>query len=330
MPLLTLHLLRLKTSCSAKDFLGQLQTAASNIEIVVAAEPRFLVVRPTKQDVSLLQDVEYNLMLLLRGQDGSEATRLMAKLSSSIEKEYKMFVGIPTKITSTYKDRNQTLLDEAARAPLTGSLDNPKIPDSSQNLELSPDLLRFMEENRSAGPMTMLNLLNFHKDGKPSYYQYGQVGSPCTLLLYQCSLSSLQGFKEVAGKRGGDAKIVGNVVAAPEAAATSQDHETVVAGADKWQEVAIVHYASIVHFCDMLAGEDYQAINAKWRLPVRRTRYCSNRSADFVTGFGGHPVVVYQRDRREWLLAEGQALACRFFRQIQFLSILLGRILLRT
>lgn len=35
-----------------------------------------------------------------------------------------------------------------------------------------------------------------------------------------------------------------------------------------WHEVAIVHYASIKHFCDMLAGEDYQAINEKFRLPV--------------------------------------------------------------
>lgn len=70
----------------------------------------------------------------------------------------------------------------------------------------------------------------------------------------------------MASKRGGDAKIVGNVVAPPKPTQDSAD--TVVAGADKWQEIAIVHYASIKHFCDMLAGEDYQAINEKFRLPV--------------------------------------------------------------
>ncbi|KAG8627658.1 hypothetical protein KVT40_005141 [Elsinoe batatas] len=34
-----------------------------------------------------------------------------------------------------------------------------------------------------------------------------------------------------------------------------------------WDEVAIVHYPSIRHFCDMAAGEDYQEINQKYRLP---------------------------------------------------------------
>lgn len=35
-----------------------------------------------------------------------------------------------------------------------------------------------------------------------------------------------------------------------------------------WNEISIVHYPSIKHFCDMLAGEDYQAINDEFRLPV--------------------------------------------------------------
>lgn len=35
-----------------------------------------------------------------------------------------------------------------------------------------------------------------------------------------------------------------------------------------WNEVSIVHYPSIRHFCDMLAGDDYQAINEKYRLAV--------------------------------------------------------------
>lgn len=64
--------------------------------------------------------------------------------------------------------------------------------------------------------------------------------------------SKTQHFIKVAGKRGGDAKIVGNVV--------SKDGD--------WNEISIVHYPSIKHFCDMLAGEDYQAINDEFRLPV--------------------------------------------------------------
>lgn len=37
---------------------------------------------------------------------------------------------------------------------------------------------------------------------------------------------------------------------------------------DEWNEISIVHYPTIKHFCDMLAMEDYQAINEKHRLGV--------------------------------------------------------------
>ena len=50
--------------------------------------------------------------------------------------------------------------------------------DSAQNLELSPDLLRFMDEltaEYGEKPVTMLNLLNFEREGKGAYYRYGQV-----------------------------------------------------------------------------------------------------------------------------------------------------------
>lgn len=69
----------------------------------------------------------------------------------------------------------------------------------------------------------------------------------------------------MAGRRGGDAKIVGNVVAP---SSTTSNPNAITATADTWQEIAIVHYPSITHFCDMLAGKDYQAINEKYRLPV--------------------------------------------------------------
>lgn len=184
MPLLSLHLLRLESTCGAEDFLKQLHTTDSNIEIIVASKPRYLVVRPTTQDVASLADSEYDLMLLLRGKDGS----LPASLRRLIQYEYKLFVGVPSKLLSNYPEKNRRLLKEAPLAKLTGSLDNPKMPESSQNLELSPDLLRFMKEIESSGPVTMLNLLNFTKDGKPSYYQYGQACPASPIQLIVCLL----------------------------------------------------------------------------------------------------------------------------------------------
>ncbi|KAF1353606.1 hypothetical protein BDV97DRAFT_410806 [Delphinella strobiligena] len=197
MPLLTLRLLRLRSS-------------AERFAQLLFKEP----VRPTKNDVPSLAGVDYDLMLLLRTENES----IPSSLRSIIQQEYKIIVGIPSKLLSAYPQRNRKLLEQAPYAKLTGSLDNPHVPESSQNLELSPNLLRFMKQK----------------------------------------------FVDVAARRGGDAKIVGNVVQ-PSPAVLDHEHTT-VAGTDTWQEIAIVHYASIVHFCDMLADRDDQAINARFRL----------------------------------------------------------------
>lgn len=242
MPLLNFHLLRLKDDIQPQTFLAHLQKADPSTKVIVASKPRHFVVKTTTQDAEVLNK-PWDLMLLLQGSQNS----LPDSVSQHISSQYTLPVGIPSKLLSAYPEKNARLIKEASSAGLTGSLDNPQMPDSSQKLELSPELLKFMEQllKEHDGPVTMLNLLKFKPDGKQSYYQYGQQ------------------FIEVAKKRGGDAKIVGNVVAAA-------DGET-----SGWDEIAIVHYASIKHFCDMLAGADYQAINEKFRLPVRGDQHRS-------------------------------------------------------
>lgn len=170
MPLLTLHLLQLSDICTAESFTKQLLKPEHSTEIVVASKPRYLVVRPTKHDVPNLANTNYDLMLLLRAPNES----IPSSLRRDIKQEYKVFVGIPSKLLSTYPERNRQLISDAPSAALTGSLDSPSMPDSSQNLELSPDLLRFMKKLEHR-PVTMLNLLSFKEGGKPSYHQYGQV-----------------------------------------------------------------------------------------------------------------------------------------------------------
>jgi hypothetical protein len=234
MPLLNFHLLRLKGDIQPQNFVTDLQKADPSVKVIVASKPRHFVVKATTQDADILNK-PWDLMLLLQGPNNSLPDSILQHISS----KYSLPVGIPGKLLSAYPEKNARLIKEAPSAGLTGSLNNPKMPDSSQKLELSPDMLEFMEQllKEHDGPVTMLNLLKFKPDGKQSYYQYGQH------------------FIEVAGKRGGDAKIVGNVIAA--------DGEK-----GGWGEISIVHYASIRHFCDMLAGEDYQAINEKYRLSV--------------------------------------------------------------
>ncbi|MCJ1251770.1 hypothetical protein MMC30_009008 [Trapelia coarctata] len=247
MPLLTLHLLRLHPSTEPLSLLRSLSSTPS-IDIILASQPRYPVIQPTIIDISPLTS-QWHLLLLLHSPNNSG---IPFPLRSSITQEYKVIVGIPSKLLSTYQARDKKLLEAASEVKLTGSLDEAKrlIKASGQSLELSADLLRFMEEmegEEGPRPVTMLNLLSFLPEGKPKYYQYGQA------------------FVEVAGKRGGDAKIVGNVVKLPE----DQIDSSGGLGREQeewWNEISIVHYPSLRAFCDMLAGDDYQEINVKYRL----------------------------------------------------------------
>lgn len=172
MPLLTFHLLRLKDNIQPQTFLTNLSKAQPATKIIVASKPRHHVVKSLSQDADLLNK-PWDLLLLLQG-----PAALPDELAKHITEDYKLPVGIPGKLLSAYPQRNAQLIKEAKTAGLTGSLDNPKMPDSSQKLELSPELLGFMGElmQQHPGPVTMLNLLKFKPGGKQSYYQYGQVG----------------------------------------------------------------------------------------------------------------------------------------------------------
>ncbi|PGH28137.1 hypothetical protein AJ80_00027 [Polytolypa hystricis UAMH7299] len=252
MPLLTLHLLSLKPGIKPESVAQSLRKA-QGVEVIVASRPRGFVVRPEILDVPTLLNTKWDLLLLLR----SSGNGIPADLHASFVKdEYTVHAGIPSRLLSTYPEKNARLWREAPSAPLTGALDEARGKPSSQNLELSPALFEFMDELVKVHDksVTMLNLLHFHKDGKPHYYKYGQ------------------GFIPVAGKRGGDAKIVGNVVKPGPGQCDSRGDANKPED-EWWNEISIVHYPSIRHFCDMLAGADYQEINAKYRLGALRDTF---------------------------------------------------------
>ncbi len=87
----------------------------------------------------------------------------------------------------------------------------------------------------------MLNLLAFRKDDEDAHGNYQKYG---------------KAFADNVGiKRGGVAKIVGRVV---------NDEKESKEG--KWDEIALAHYPSTVHFADMVGSEDYQDANVRWRV----------------------------------------------------------------
>lgn len=106
----------------------------------------------------------------------------------------------------------------------------------------------------------MLNLLSFKPGKKDEYLKYG------------ASFAS-----DVGRKRGGEAKLVGNILG-----------EGKEGG---WDEMALAHYPSAKHFADLLASEDYQEVNGRWRVGSLRDTcilFCSEVGLDgFEGGKGG-------------------------------------------
>ena len=43
--------------------------------------------------------------------------------------------------------------------------------------------------------------------------------------------------------------------------------------AEDWDEMALAHYPSILHFADMLASEDYQEASRRFRIPAQRDMF---------------------------------------------------------
>ncbi|KAL4916045.1 hypothetical protein BDW62DRAFT_110566 [Aspergillus aurantiobrunneus] len=255
MPALSLHLLSLNPSINARDFVKELRTSP-NIKIIVASRPQRVIISPNILDQKPLLSEPWDVLLLLEPLHPREPA-FHPKLASHIRKEYRIRVGIPAKLLSTYPERDAQLKRDAATIPLTGSLDNLKPEKDSQNLEVSPELFAFMNEFAKVHdkPVTMLNLLHFHyPGGKENYFKYGQ------------------GFAPVASRRGGNAKLVGNVIRPGDSDSDSRGSADRPAE-EWWNEISIVHYPSIRHFCDMLAAEDYQEVNRKYRLGALRDTF---------------------------------------------------------
>ncbi len=108
----------------------------------------------------------------------------------------------------------------------------------------------------------MLNLLAFKEGRKEDYLRYGAEFA-----------------KSIGSRRGGNAKIVGSVVHGKKGEGD---------GGEGWDEVALAHYPSIEHFADMLASEDYQVVNQKYRVPSLKDTFilCTSELGLGIDGVG--------------------------------------------
>jgi hypothetical protein len=229
MPACTIHLLAL--SVPLTEFLSALRK--TTLKPITVSRVHRWIIRPTKLS-ALLNPPQWDILLILPD------TSLPPELASQVAHSWHCKTGIPSRLLQDFTVKNARLLRprDGDVPPLTGALDKPRIASSSQNLELSPELRTWISSSTAPhGAVSMLNLLAFLPNKKQDYLVYGRAFA-----------------ESIGARRGGTAKLVGNVLGA-----TSDGEE--------WEEFALAHYPSLDHFADMLASEDYQAVNAKWRVP---------------------------------------------------------------
>ncbi|KAL8626922.1 hypothetical protein Q9189_007384 [Teloschistes chrysophthalmus] len=234
MPVCSVFLLSLKTSIPT--FLAAVQATSPRLDPLVTAKVIRWIITPTSlsKESLLSPSSPWHVLVILPG----ALTTLPEHLQPLIENQWSIEAGIPSKLISTFSSTNHNLLHPSPVdvPPLTGSMVDSKTAPSAQSLELSGELRDWISGGKGPkGAVSMLNLLAFNPGLKDQYLEYGKAFA-----------------KSIGSKRGGVAKIVGKVL--PE----SCD--------DGWDEMALAHYPSLEHFADMLAGEDYQAVNKRFRV----------------------------------------------------------------
>ena len=242
MPLATIHLIALTNDSTVSGYVKVLQ--GSPVKTYVVSRSVRWIIKPETLSVSSLLNTKWDLLVILPASD-----QLPSKLIDQTAAHWSITAGVPSSLTKDFHARNQRLLHprESDVPALTGSMDKPRMAGSSQGLELNEDLLQWSKDFKlGKGAMSMLNLLAFKtgKEAHESYLRYGKAFG-----------------ESIGSKRGGTAKIVGKVV--PKSGSADEDESG-------WDEIALAHYPSIDHFTDMLASEDYQAVNHKDRLPALR------------------------------------------------------------
>ncbi|KAJ3343852.1 hypothetical protein HDU93_005135 [Gonapodya sp. JEL0774] len=198
----------------------------------------------------------YDVAFILLGGPGLPDNTFLSRSGTQL---YAVYIGVPSRVLNEYPSVNKSIQSAAPMYPRPlpfnpSSSSTQILPSDSRYLEVSSSLIdyaRRLSASGYAGPVSQINLLAFKEGGhaKQSYHKYGQ------------------GFVKEGGKHGGNAKIVGNVVA-PEPGKT--DSRT--PGSKWWDEIAIAHYPSIWHFVDMSADPAYQQINQEFRLPPKSLR----------------------------------------------------------
>jgi hypothetical protein len=197
---------------------------------------------------------------------------LPTALQKLVEHHWSVTAGVPSRLLHDFPSKNTKLLHpDSSCVPILNESDARKTTESSQSLELSDELNKWIETfvnsdaKEGKGAVSMFNLLAFNPGMKDSYLKYGAAFA-----------------KTIGSRHGGNAKIVGNATHVNGTPIAKSSGE-VGGGKDDWDEIALAHYPSILHFRDMLASEDYQEVNKRHRVPSLRDT-CILMTSEIVVG----------------------------------------------
>jgi hypothetical protein len=263
MPLCTLHLLALHSTTPnpSLTFLSTIKSA--NLSPLVVSRVIRWIILPSKLSTEhlLARNIHWDLLLILPSTDA-----LPAEVEKLVQHHWSVTAGVPSRLVQDFPSKNQKLLHpDPSSVPKVQEQKNTKTTESSQSLELSEELNKWIETfvnsgaKEGKGAVSMFNLLAFNPGMKEEYLKYGAAFA-----------------KSIGSKHGGNAKIVGNATHVNGSAIARSPGSSVGVngkvggGKDDWDEIALAHYPSILHFRDMLASEDYQEVNKRHRVPSLR------------------------------------------------------------
>lgn len=258
MPLCMLHLIALHSTTHILTFLSSLKSA--NISPLVVSRVIRWIILPSKLSTEhlLARNIHWDLLLVL---PSTEA--LPPSLSELVQHHWSVTAGVPSRLIQDFALKNDKILHpDPSSIPKPQSHFEKKTTQSSQSLELGDELNKWIQEfvnsgtKEGKGAVSMFNLLAFNPGMKEEYLKYGTAFA-----------------KSIGSRHGGNAKIVGNVTHVNNQAITKAKGNSIGSngevggGTDDWDEIALAHYPSILHFRDMLASEDYQEVNKRHRVP---------------------------------------------------------------
>ncbi|XP_014556634.1 hypothetical protein COCVIDRAFT_99164 [Bipolaris victoriae FI3] len=252
MPLCTLHLLALHaaTPNSVLAFLSTLK--ATDVSPLVVSRVVRWIILPSKLSTEhlLARNIHWDLLLILPSTE-----ILPSNLANLIEHHWSVTAGVPSRLINDFASKNSKLLHPNPHTvPALQQNAKEKTTQSSQSLELSDELNTWIQSfinsgsQEAKGAVSMFNLLAFNSGMKQEYLKYGTAFA-----------------RSIGSRHGGNAKIVGNVTHVNGEAVNRTS--TSPTGNDDWDEIALAHYPSILHFRDMLVSEEYQAVNKRHRVP---------------------------------------------------------------